>query len=114
MHIVVKAPHLVAEGPVPEDSVPINLTVGMVQKCTMALDHWFTTAQRAGSQAARHPTFQQTTPPASHQRRKQPRDADDATTGTSTPPTAQLPTPISGRVATQPTNRIPQETGPVT
>ena len=43
------------------------LTVRMVQKCSMALDHWFLVAQPVGSQATPQSISQQTTPPASQQ-----------------------------------------------
>ena len=52
-------------------------------------------------------------PPASQQRRKRPRGANDATTSISTPPAAQLLTLVSGRPATQPTSRTPQEAWPM-
>lgn len=42
MHILVEAP--IVEAFVVESTIPINPTVGMVQRCTMALDCWFPAA----------------------------------------------------------------------
>lgn len=42
---------------------PFNSTIGMVQRCTMALDHWFPCAQPVRGQTAPWLTSQQTTSP---------------------------------------------------
>ena len=46
----------VTEELIPEEPILANLIAGMVQKCFIALEHWFPAAQPTGSQAAPRPT----------------------------------------------------------
>lgn len=50
------AEDLVVEERIPKEPVLPNLTVEMVQKCFMALDHWFPAAQPIRGQDATRPT----------------------------------------------------------
>ena len=71
--------------PITKELVPINLTVGIVHKSSMALDRWYPAVLPIRSQATPHSISQQTIPPTSQQRRKQQKGANSATTRTSTP-----------------------------
>ena len=85
----------------------------MVQKRFMALDCWFPAAQPIEGQVTARPTPQQTTPRASQQQRKQQKGATSATTESSTPLAAQLPTLTSSQATIQPIGKAPQETRPL-
>uniref|UniRef100_A0A7N2MF03 Uncharacterized protein n=1 Tax=Quercus lobata TaxID=97700 RepID=A0A7N2MF03_QUELO len=106
---------LAEDGPLVKEAIldePVqpNSVEEMVQKCSIALDHWFPATQASRGQAATRPTPQQTTPLASKQWRKRQKGDDGTTVESSTPPAAHLPTLASGQATTQPTGKTPQKT----
>ena len=93
--------HILIEALTADALVPNNSTIGMVQWCNMALEHWFPGAQLVRGHVSPQSTPQQANPPlAPHQRRNRKRVANDPTTESGTPFADQPPTTAMGVAVT--------------